>query len=222
MIPKIQLTKENLFKIVLRFGLLAIGGLLDGLGVAMQIKANWGPDPMSLFYDGIHQFFGITTGQAYNVVVCTFIALAIVINFRQLGFGTVIVPFFVKIGIDQGLNLMTFELSRGMNLVLLAAGIIVLALGVATIVVADMGKGAFDAFVLGVMERLNTKYYKVRRPIDLIFLVGGIMMGGTFSATTVIIAFIIGPVISFAIDFFKKVVGNRLELSFVHDQDMAI
>ena len=212
MISNIPLTKDNVLKIVVRFGLLIVGSLLDGFGIALQIKANLGPDPLSLFFDGLHQFFPITVGQAQMFVVFTFLALAGIINFRQLGIGTVIAPIMIRIGIDKGLTMMTFEPSTIGSFLLLISGILCLAAGVSLVINANLGKGAYDAFVLSLVDKLNKKYYQIRWPIDFTFLIVGTLLGGKFSITTIIIAFTIGKIIFFMTNKVKNTIDGRLDI----------
>lgn len=205
--------RDNIIKLISRLALLYFGGVIDGLGVAISIKANWGPDPLSLFYQGLTKTFHITVGQAQTAVAYTFIVLTILlVQYKRLGLGTIILPFFVKIGIDLGMKYVILtHFSKWAHLGFLALGIMVVAFGIACTINANLGQGGYNAFVLSLMNKLNKKFSQVRITIDVMFLIAGILLGGKFSITTIIIAFTIGKIISFFNDFIKSKIGGSLD-----------
>lgn len=210
MLEKITSSKNNIIFIFYRSILLIIGGLVTGLGISISVNSDWGPEPMTMFYGGLVNTFGVTTGQAQNIVAFTFIILVIFFDWRQLGIGTVLLPLIVKIGIDFGMSLWNFsDIIPIVRLFILFVGFSVMSLGIAITINADMGKGAYDAFVLSICKKTNLKYHQIRRPIDFLILISGIFLGGNFTITTILAVFIIGKIISVFNDLLKKVLPSK-------------
>jgi uncharacterized membrane protein YczE len=83
----------------------------------------------------------------------------------------------------------------GVRVMLLAAGIVLIGPASAFYIGADLGAGPRDTLMLVGARRTRFRVRIVRGALELLALVAGIVLGGTFGVGTVLFAFSVGPVV---------------------------
>lgn len=201
---------EIMKNILIRVLMLCVGGILIGIAIAMCAKTGWGADPLTVFYDGLSKTMNITQGLASNYTSYAMILLVIFINYKQLGIGTLVVPFCTQFGIDYGLQLI--PVMGGLTAILmLAAGFILLALGVSITIEARMGKSAYDALIFSLSEKFHMQYHHIRWILDILLVVFGVTMKGNLTFATLVAVLIMGKMITFFNSIIEKAMNPILK-----------
>ena len=177
-----------------------VGGTLVGVGIGICNLTGLGADPLTVFYVGFAKHFNMSVSNASWIIAFLSILLVLVIDKCQIGVATFIIPFLTKLGIEFAGYLNSNHIDRYMYFYFIL-GLLVLALGIATTIRANMGKGSNDALISSVANKTDKKYFQIRWIIDLIYLGIGILLGGSFTIGTIISIIILGRMINYFTDF---------------------
>ena len=192
---------KNLF---FRSILLCFGGFLIGFAIAMCSVSGFGADPITVFYEGLSQTFLISQGLASNYTAYALILIVLVLDWRQLGVGTLIIPFFTQFGINFGLEVLPL-LSGPLAVIVDLSGLVLIALGISLTIYANLGRSSNDAFIFSVSKKTHLKYHQVRWGLDLFFAVSGVLLGGRLTWATALAVLFLGKIISFFNEKLEKV-----------------
>jgi uncharacterized membrane protein YczE len=190
--------------LLVRVGLLVAGLFCFALGVVLNLQSNTGLAPWNAFHFGIHLQTGITLGEASVGVGLAMIGVSWLMGVRP-GLGTVanmtLVGYFTDRILDSGVVRPQHELVG--QLLMLAAGVSVLAVGTAIYIRPALGAGPRDSFMLALTRRLGWKVGAVRAAIEAAVLVAGWALGGPIGVGTLVFVFGIGPAIQLAFRLFR-------------------
>lgn len=172
---------------------LLTGLALCGVGVAMMIRAELGLGPWDVLHQGLSVAAGISVGVASIVVGAVVLLLWVPLRQRP-GLGTLANVFTIGLVLDATLAVTPTPEALWARWLLLAAGPLVFALGVATYIGAGVGTGPRDGVMTG-LEQLGVPIALGRTAIELSALGVGWLLGGTVGLGTIYFALVVGPVI---------------------------
>lgn len=187
-----------------------VGVFLSGVGVAFNNCAGLGNDPIGMLYDGIRCAGNMSQAQlgtATNIVNITLIIVLLFIGRRYINIGTFIYIIPYGFCVDTGNKLYRLlALSDGLasDILFGAAGCLILYLGVAFCITADIGVDPFSGIVLTICDATHKEYRVIKIAFDITMIIVGTLLGGTLGAVTVIAAFFAGPIIQFFTGVLKK------------------
>ena len=169
------------------------GLALFGIGVAMVIGADLGAAPWDVFHQGLAERLGWAVGTV--IVVIGFGLLLLWIPLRQRpGIGTVLNAFEIGTVVNLTLPRLPDTDRLVPRLALMAAGIVVVAIGSGFYIGAGLGPGPRDGLMMGLRDR-GSSVRTARTIIEVTVLVLGIVLGGTAGIGTVVFALAIGPLV---------------------------
>ncbi|HOB35277.1 MAG TPA: hypothetical protein PKL39_05995, partial [Bacillota bacterium] len=155
-----------------------IGLAILALGITLTIAVE-GPDPWGLFILALHRRLPLSLGVTTQVGGLMLVAVNWVWGRRRPGVATIMSMVLVGLFIDLYNGIMGLEAidGLGVRVVVLAAGITALALGISVYVSAGLGEGPVEGmmFVLSNKLRLGVGPAKVAQ--DLSFLVLAWVLG---------------------------------------------
>ena len=178
-----------------RMIMMLIGVVLQALGLSLLINIELGTDPCSCLTQGVTNWIPLSFGTCQ--LLCHLVTFAFVIRYdlSRIGFGTIgnmvclgyISDFFRwiwSIVLPAGF----FE-QRWIAYLLLIPVLLVFCVGVAMYL--------SDALPFIISERQKKLSFKTIRVLwDVAFMVGGFLLGGNVGIVTVLVAFCLGPIIS--------------------------
>ena len=184
--------------------ILLFGISLFSLGEALLVVAGVGVSPWTVFAQGAAHTTGCSIGTA--TFVASIIVLAAWFPLKQVpGIGTVINAVVVAVALDYSLPyLPTFETFYS-KLVQAILGIILIGLGSAIYLIANLGPGPRDGLMTGLQKVTNFPMSVVRNSIELTVVFCGWLLGGTLGVGTVLFALSIGPLISMFMYWLKHI-----------------
>ncbi len=134
--------------LVRRFVQLFVGLFLYGMGIALIVRGELGVAPWDVLTQGIAKQTGLNFGLI--TVITSGIVLLLWIPIRQKpGFGTIMNALLVGPAADVGLWLIPPGLDLWVRILLLAAGIVVLAVATGLYIGAHFGPGPRDGLMTG-------------------------------------------------------------------------
>lgn len=189
-----------------RIGILLGGLCVSAVGITMMLQANVGLEPWSVLQNGMSIFFGMTYGTAAMIVGAVVIAVAIVCG-ESFGLGTLANIFFCPLVIDLLLWLgwIPQMTSLAGGLIMLFAGIELLAIGTWMYMLSSLGTGPRDALMVVLARKTKRSVGLCRATVEIIAIIAGWLMGGQVGIGTVITGIGVGTLfnLNFALLRFK-------------------
>lgn len=215
-----HLNSELFKRIVLAF----LGVVLMGLGIAFNACASLGSDPISVLSYGVHSFFNINLGAAFNITNYTLLFIVLVFGRRYINIGTLIHALFLGVFVNLGGGLYSvvknlfFALTTFNDIVFRVIMAIIacflLFFGTALLIAANVGLDVWTGLAMILRDRMHKEYKFFRVAIDIFSLVAGFFFGGkaAIGVITVLAALFGGPVIQSFVNFIKKSIFNVIKL----------
>jgi uncharacterized membrane protein YczE len=173
---------------------LVIGLCLFGASLGLLIEATLGNAPWDVLHQGLTRHLPLSLG-AVSIVV-SLVVLLLWIPLRQRpGIGTFANAVIVGLMIDASMILLPTPESLPLRIGYLAAGIVLNAYGGALYIGAQLGPGARDGLMTGLMARTGRPVWQVRTAIELTVVLIGFLLGGTLWLGTLAFAVGVGPLI---------------------------
>lgn len=203
------------------FLLMCVGNLFLGLGVALLRLADFGTDPYSCMNIGMSGQLGLTYGTIQLIMNIILFVPAIIVVPKTFGIGAFInmigvgyiADFFMWFWSLFGITVEVLGEQLILRIIIVLVGILVFSFGIGLYMACDMGVSPYDAVGL-VLEKLSKgklAFRWMRVTADVICMIVGYMVGGTFGAITIVVAFFTGPLISWYREKCIKVITRLRE-----------
>ena len=179
--------------------LFLISGLwIFGTGEAISIDAGIGVSRWTVLAQGISKQADLTVGMATFVV--SVLVLFLWIPLRETpGIGTILNAILIAMSIDVMAPFIPNQTDFIPQIIQASIGIILVGIGSALYLTANLGPGPRDGWMTGVQKKTNWPIGRVRVGIEIIVLSIGIALCGIFGLGTVMFAIGIGPAISMSL-----------------------
>ena len=187
--------------------LFLVSGLwIFGTGEAILIDAGIGVSPWTVLAQGVTEQIGTTVGQSTFIV--SGLVLFLWIPLRETpGMGTILNAILIAMSLDVMEPFIPQQTDLIPQIIQASIGIILVGIGSALYLTANLGPGPRDGWMTGVQKKTNWPIGRVRVGIEIIVLSIGIALGGSFGLGTVMFAIGIGPAISLSlgvVSYWKK------------------
>jgi uncharacterized membrane protein YczE len=198
--------------IVRRICMSLCGVIICAIAVGFFKMAAFGVDPFQSLMSGLDQLIPIPFGTLYVIVNCVLLVFSLVFNRHNIGIAT-----FINLFLLGYITQFTLEALQGwfpapgtgLRILFLIIGIVVICIGSALYMTADLGVSTYDSVAITMAEKWKWgKFQYVRIATDIVCVVLGtavyLMGGGSWSRVpeivgvgTIITAFFMGPLIEF-------------------------
>lgn len=186
-----------------RMIMMLCGVTAQGMGLSLLRAINLGTDPCSCLTQGVTNFVPLSFGTCQ--LLCHLVTFLFVIRYDlgMIGFGTIgnmcflgyISDFFRWIW-SLLLPVGFFE-SVANRYILLIPSLAVFLLGAAAYMCAGLGSSPYDALPFIISGRVKKVSFKVVRMMwDIGFMAAGFLLGGDVGIVTILVAFFLGPIIT--------------------------
>lgn len=194
-----------------------IGLALFGFGITLFIRADLGVAPWDVFHIGLSEVLGVSIGIVIIAVGAVLLLLWIPLRQRP-GLGTVLNALEIGLVVDLTKPVVGSPDVVAARVLMVAAGLIVVAIGSALYIGAGLGSGPRDGLMLGISgRRIGSREISIRSArtaIEMTVLVAGVLLGGTVGLGTVAFMLGIGPLVQmFLLRFETRVVSDRVAAS---------
>ena len=177
----------------IRLARLLTGLFLYALGIACTLKAQLGYAPWDVFHAGIARTTGISIGSA-TIAVGVLILIAVMLLKEKIGLGSIANMLLVGAFLDLilWLNIIPAATRFLPGLLLLAAGLFIIAFGAYFSISSAFGAGPRDSLMVALTRKTGLPIGACRAAIELTALFFGWRLGGMVGIGTVISALLIG------------------------------
>lgn len=209
--------KETLARVVILF----IGLAIAHLGVTFFLLANLGADPFNVLVQGVFRTLSaltasplLTHGRTHIAICFLIILVLLIIDRSYIKIGTLLCMICGGPIIDVFTSLLGgfhFENSPlPQKVILLTLGCCILAYGMTIVIQSDAGTGPNDLVAVVISDKTHKKFNIVRVCTDVLFVLIGFLLGGSFGIGTIICAFVVGPIAGFFLPINKKLIDKLL------------
>jgi uncharacterized membrane protein YczE len=180
----------------LRVTRLFLGLFLYSLGMVMNLQANLGYAPWSVFHEGMGLHLGITIGQATILASAVIVAIS-VFKKESVGFGTLSNVIFVGAFVDIILSWNWIPLTQTLvsGAAMNVAALFVLGAATYLYMGAGYGAGPRDSLMVVITKQTGKPVGLCRGFIEGLVLFTGWLLGGPVGVGTVIYMLGIGAAI---------------------------
>lgn len=198
-----------------------LGVLICAVSVAIFKLAAFGVDPFQSLMSGIDKLIPISFGTLYVIVNAALLTFSLIFDKHYIGIATFINLFLLGYVTEFSHKLLCFlipEPTMIIRIICLIIGIVIICIGSALYMTADLGVSTYDAVALIMANKWKIGQFKyIRVATDIICVISGTALflsgGGKLSEIqsiigvgTIITAFFMGPLI----EFFNKHIARPM------------
>lgn len=180
-----------------RVGQLLAGLVLYAVSIALLVHPGLGTMPWDVLSQGVSRRTGLSLGTV--IVLTSVLVLLCWIPLRQRpGVGTVANVVVIGALVDPflaALEALVPDPALPVRIALAAGGIVTNALATGLYVGAGLGPGPRDGLMTGLVRRTGRSVALVRTSIEVVVVLAGVLLGGTFGPTTIAYALLVGPLV---------------------------
>ena len=174
---------------------LVLGLILFGVGIAMMLQSDWGLPPWDVLHQGLTEQFGLTVG-VWSILV-SFVVLVAWIPFRErYGLGTLLNAIIIGVAIDVVALVLPAPDALAWRIAMNLGGVILIGIASGMYIGANLGPGPRDGLMTAIARR-GPSIRVTRWGIEIVVLLTGVLLGGTFGPGTIAFALLIGPIVQF-------------------------
>ena len=191
-------------KLLKRILIIIVGSIIAAYGITLALYAGFGGATLAVLWQGISKTFHISIGMASFVVALVMILFAVIYDRKQIHIGTVLYQIVYSLCVDLFANLHIYSRYMWINFFIMLAGVILFAAGTGLYVSTSLGRGSYEAVTFALAEKNNWQVKIVRMILDVVMVVTGVLLGGSFGVCTIVTIIVSGPVIQFVNSGAKK------------------
>jgi len=188
---------------------LIVGLFAYGFGIALMLRAGIGVAPWDVLGQGIALQTGLPFGLVVNLVGALVLLLWIPIR-QKPGLGTVMNVLLIGPSAQIGLAVVPQQSTPLLQVLVLAAGLVLIAIATGLYVGARFGPGPRDGLMTGLHARTGKPIWVVRTGIEVTVLVVGFLLGGQVGIGTLAFALLIGPLVNVTLPLLRVPGGATL------------
>lgn len=174
-----------------------------GLSLTLVVRADLGLSPWDVFHQGVADTVGLSLGTV--IIMTSFVVLGLWIPLKEKpGIGTIANAILVGVGVDLFSAAIPEVDGIVVRSILLAVGILLNGVATGMYIGAGMGPGPRDGLMTGIARRRGS-IRTVRTIIEIVVLLAGIALGGTFGIGTFLYAVGIGPLAQIFLPYFTRI-----------------
>jgi uncharacterized membrane protein YczE len=182
---------------------LVTGLCLFGVGEGAIVTAGLGNTPWTVLAQGVANRTSLDIGTA--TIVISLLVLAGWIPLRQRpGIGTVANVIVIGVGIEVMTRALPQPSNLAARIVESALAIVIVGLGSALYLTANLGPGPRDGWMTGLHRRLGWPLASVRAAIELTVLAIGYALGGNAGVATFAFALLVGYCLTLTLRLFAS------------------
>ena len=191
-------------KLLKRILIIIVGSIIAAYGITLALYAGFGGATLAVLWQGISKTFHISIGMASFVVALVMILFAVIYDRKQIHIGTVLYQIVYSLCVDLFAKLHIYSRYMWINFFIMLAGVILFAAGTGLYASTSLGRGSYEAVTFALAEKNNWQVKIVRMILDVIMVVTGVLLGGSFGVCTIVTIIVSGPVIQFVNSGSKK------------------
>lgn len=178
-------------------------------GIALSVSADLGVGSWQVLETGVME----ATGLSFAVVVLLESVVALTLAWvwlKQRPWIATVLMAFAGIGIGAMIAALDTPDAMAGRIAMLAVGVVLIGVGVAFYLAADLGASAQDAMFVGLYRTYNVRPGVVRLALDATLVASGALLGGQIGAGTIVVTLAVPAVIEPALRAGHRLAGTPL------------
>lgn len=175
-----------------RLAQLYLGLALYGFSMALMLRSSLGNMPWDVLHQGLAAHLGWSFG-ATTIVVGAAVLLVWIPLKKRPGLGTISNVVVVGIFADVALAFIAAPTALWTRIAMAVSGVLLNGVATAAYIGVRLGPGPRDGLMTGLVRLTGRSVLLIRTCIELVVVLIGWGLGGTFGAVTVLYALSIGP-----------------------------
>lgn len=191
----------------LRLLLVIIAVITMGFSLSFLVLVNFGADPCTCMNMALANKVGLSLGTWQALFNCFLFLFVILWGRENIGFGTLANMFLVGYSLDffswvwKKIFPTDFFKPMPVRILVLIVALIVFIFAASVYMDVKLGTAPYDAIPFMIFERQHKLSFRaIRMCFDFTVIFIGFIFGGTVGVVTILMAFTLGPVISFVGD----------------------
>ncbi len=174
---------------------LIVGLTFFGIGIGLMLQSGLGLSPWDVLHQGLTVQFGLTVG--IWSILSSFVVLLFWLPLRErYGIGTLLNAIIIGVMIDVTAGLVPEAANGWWAVSMMVSGILLVAITSGMYIGANLGPGPRDGLMTAIARR-GPSIRLTRVTMEIIVLVIGVLLGGTFGIGTILYALLMGPLVQF-------------------------
>ena len=182
---------------------LCVGLVFFGFGEGLLIVSGIGASPWNVLHQGIAINLGLSICTIAFLVSFLVLLLWYFLD-QKIGMGTVINFIIIAIMIDVTIFFFEKPEEFFFQFILVIAGILIVGVGTAMYLIANLGAGPRDGLMTGLQKKTNAPISLVRTCIEITVVLLGWSLGGLVGIGTLFYALGIGPAVGMGLYLYSK------------------
>jgi uncharacterized protein len=196
---------------ILRWSFFVFGLIILAFGAALTIEGELlGIGPWDVLHYGLFLQLGLTIGTWSIIMGFLLLTVASIVMKKLPKIGAFLNMLLIGLFMDFFLWLLPSIDSLIGAVLFFILGVILMGCGVGLYVSADLGSGPRDGIMLLIVDKTGWSIQWVRNGMEILVLILGWALGGPVGIGTVIIAFLLGPIVGFSLPQCNKLLKNLL------------
>ena len=187
-----------------RWGLLVLGLVCFGFGIALMKRADLGLSPWEVLADGISKRSGLAIGTVSILIGPPILLLWLPLG-EKPGVGTLLNIVLIGLVTNFCLSFLPLLEALPVRAVQMAVGIVVIGLGSGLYLSTKLGPGPRDGLMTALSRKTGWSMRWTRTGIEITVLALGFLLGGTVGLGTLAFALGIGQVVQPALKMARKI-----------------
>ena len=188
---------------------LVVGLVIFGAGIGLMLQSGLGFPPWDVLHQGLAVRFGLTVG-VWSIII-SFVVLLFWIPLREpYGIGTVLNALIIGVMIDVTAVVVPEAGNTVVAILMLGSGILSIGFASGLYIGANLGPGPRDGLMTGI-ARKGPSIRLTRSILEIVVLITGWLLGGTFGIGTIAFALLIGPLVQFFLPRWTIDAGRRVD-----------
>jgi uncharacterized membrane protein YczE len=186
-----------------RWGMLLVGLVCFGFGIALMKRADLGLSPWEVLADGISKRTGLAIGTVSILIGPPILLLWLPLG-EKPGVGTLLNIVLIGLVTNFSLSFLPMLQAWPVRGVLMALGILVIGIGSGLYLSTKLGPGPRDGLMTALARKTGWSLRWTRTGIEVAVLALGVLLGGTVGLGTLAFALGIGQVVQPALKLAKQ------------------
>ncbi len=191
-------------KFMLRLLRLFLGLFLYSVGIVLTMKANIGYASWEVFHAGLATVFGIQIGTV-SILVGLVLCIISMMAGEKLGLGTLLNMIFIGLFMNLllGLNLFPTLSNFYHGVLQMVVGLFVISIATVYYISSGFGAGPRDSLMVVLTRKTRLSVGICRSGLELLVVVIGALLGGSFGIGTILAAVLIGFCVQITFKLFR-------------------
>ena len=182
-----------------RTSIVVLGSLIMGVGIYLTIIGKLGSDPLTMLWMGVSDKLSISVGQANLLVTGLMLIVVFFMNRKEIFIGSLLNPIVISLTTDVLAKIPLDLDSMLLRVIVFLSGLGLMAFGIALYALAGFGRGAYEALVFSLNEKLHVSIRIIRTSFDIFFAIAGFLLGASLSIAPFLAILLMGSWIQFFI-----------------------